>query len=283
MPTRILRDGILDSERVDKLSDGGELFYRRLMSVVDDYGRFEADPVILRSKCYPRRTDRITVDQIESWLAELATELAVVYQSGRKRYLQLTDFGQRIRSEKSKYPGPPAENGWHPPTPADNDSKCPPTRARGRTESESESESDAKADAKADAETTAGGKTPPRRATAPEDRFHEIVAEYPNQTGIDAACRWYLSELDRNHGDKRKGLPDAILDGIRRWKLSAQWRDKQTGEIDTRFIPALHRFLGCPEQGKQERRMYLENPPEWKALSPKPSGGGRNSAFESAQ
>jgi hypothetical protein len=33
MPNRILREGILESERIDKIGPMSELFYRRLMSV----------------------------------------------------------------------------------------------------------------------------------------------------------------------------------------------------------------------------------------------------------
>ena len=36
MPTRILRDGILTSERVNLLDWEAEVFYRRLLSVGDD-------------------------------------------------------------------------------------------------------------------------------------------------------------------------------------------------------------------------------------------------------
>jgi hypothetical protein len=39
MPSRLLREGILDSEAVNALSFAAEVFYRRLMSVVDDFGR----------------------------------------------------------------------------------------------------------------------------------------------------------------------------------------------------------------------------------------------------
>ncbi len=42
MPTRILREGILTSETVNRLSLGAELFYRKFMPVVDDYGRYHA-------------------------------------------------------------------------------------------------------------------------------------------------------------------------------------------------------------------------------------------------
>ena len=38
MPSRVIRDGILESESVNALSWEAELFFRRLMSVVDDFG-----------------------------------------------------------------------------------------------------------------------------------------------------------------------------------------------------------------------------------------------------
>lgn len=107
MPNRILREGIIDSDRVDRLSEPAEVFYRRLMSVVDDFGRFEADPVILRAKCYPRRTDKLSIEDIQCRLGETVDAgLVALYMQGRKRYLQIIDFNQRIRSE-SKFPPPP--------------------------------------------------------------------------------------------------------------------------------------------------------------------------------
>lgn len=69
MPRRTLRDTINTSPHVDKLDAPAEVFYRRLMSEVDDYGRFEALPVILRSRCYPLRADRIRETDLVRWLA----------------------------------------------------------------------------------------------------------------------------------------------------------------------------------------------------------------------
>ena len=48
MPNRILREGILTSERIERLDWAEEVFYRRVMSVVDDYGRYYARPALLR-------------------------------------------------------------------------------------------------------------------------------------------------------------------------------------------------------------------------------------------
>ena len=50
MPDRIVRQGILTSDRVNQLDWGAECFYRRLMSIVDDYGRYDARPAVLRAQ-----------------------------------------------------------------------------------------------------------------------------------------------------------------------------------------------------------------------------------------
>lgn len=107
MPTRILRDGILTSERVAKLGWGAEVFYRRLMSVADDHGRYYALPALLRAACYPLHLDKVSDADIGKWLTECVTAALVsVYPaSDGKRYLQILDFGQRIQS-KSKFPEP---------------------------------------------------------------------------------------------------------------------------------------------------------------------------------
>jgi len=111
MPTRMIRDGILTSERVNALSERAELFYRRLMSVVDDYGRFSANLTLLRASCYPLKLDGVKEDSIKKHLAEAVDAgLIVLYTVGSKQCLQLQDFGQRIQS-KSKYPEPPGNGG----------------------------------------------------------------------------------------------------------------------------------------------------------------------------
>lgn len=108
MPTRIIRDGILTSDRVNALSERAELFYRRLMSVCDDYGRFSANRQLLRSYCYPLRVDDISLKLIEQWLGEcVRARLIFLYVVEGKEYLQMIDFGQRMQS-KSKHPEPPA-------------------------------------------------------------------------------------------------------------------------------------------------------------------------------
>jgi hypothetical protein len=113
MPNRILRDGINTSERVNALTPGAELFFRRAMSICDDYGRYHGHPTTLRAGCWPTNPEVCTDDDIRAWLAELtggARPLIRTYTSGTGTYIELDGFHQRIQAA-SKYPSPPWDNG----------------------------------------------------------------------------------------------------------------------------------------------------------------------------
>lgn len=107
MPNRIIREGILTSERVNLLSPNAELFYRRLQSVVDDFGRYTANLTLLRASCYPLKLDSVKEDSISKHLAECVdARLIVLYTVADKAFLELQDFRQQVRAKESKYPSP---------------------------------------------------------------------------------------------------------------------------------------------------------------------------------
>ena len=108
MPNRILREGILTSDRIESLDAPSEVFYRRLMSKVDDHGLYDARPSILRSSLYPLRIDRVREADIARWIAacEKAGVIAL-YQHDGKPYLRMLDTRWQARSE-AKYPMPSA-------------------------------------------------------------------------------------------------------------------------------------------------------------------------------
>lgn len=139
MPNRILRDGILDSEAVNGLSEQGEIFYRRLMSIVDDYGRFEANPVVLRARLFAMQLDRWPLSRVSEALSEVSRltvneeHLVIVYEVGNKKYLEIQRFKQRVRSPSSKYPG--VDDGHV--TVAGQTDDGPPRASRARTSSSS--------------------------------------------------------------------------------------------------------------------------------------------------
>lgn len=151
MPTRIVREGILSSETVNSLSDGAELFYRRLMSVVDDYGRYFAGIHTLHGAVWTLKAPFHAPEWTSRKLKECCDKgLVTIYGDGR--YLVVHKLNQQIRS-KSKFPAPP-----------DNimQSTCI-TSAKQMPSTclaQSESESDAKANTKSDTQPPpTGGKT----------------------------------------------------------------------------------------------------------------------------
>src|SRR5262249_14251350 len=101
------RESILTSERVNSLSIEAELFYRRLMSVADDWGRFHANLTLLRTQVYPLKPDLYTETQIEGFLSECERAgLLALYVANGRRYLDIVNFGQRTQSKSSKFPSP---------------------------------------------------------------------------------------------------------------------------------------------------------------------------------
>ncbi len=193
MPSRIVREGIISSPRVNRLTFGAELLYRRLMSVADDYGRFHASPVTIRAACWPFCPEKVSESQIKKWLTECLqgdSPLISEYTAQGGRYLIINDFGQQIRT-KSKFPNP------------DNDliSGCNQSAQPSRSRI-SESYSDAESNAQSEAQV------PSVRAVAPfikqalraadlngqtSQKFEDFWTRYPRKQHRDAACMEWLS------------------------------------------------------------------------------------------
>lgn len=107
MPNRILRAGINSSDRVNQLDCAEEVFYRRLMSVVDDYGLFDARPSILRAQLFPLRIDRVREADISRWLAACEKAgLILLYEADEKQFLWMLNTEWAGRAEP-KFPLPP--------------------------------------------------------------------------------------------------------------------------------------------------------------------------------
>ena len=107
MPNRILKESICTSDNLDSLSTEAEAFFYRLLVQCDDYGRMDARPPILLSRCYPLRLDRVTIAMVSQWLDQLRrAELITLYTVAGKPYLQFTtwDKHQQVRAQRSKYP-----------------------------------------------------------------------------------------------------------------------------------------------------------------------------------
>ncbi len=115
MPNRVVREGWIESDAINGLSPEAEVFFLHLTLRADDYGRFYADPRILRSHLFPIKTG-VTVEHVAVWLTECeratsgdSIKLLYRYRVLGKDYLQITKFRQRLRIMKSKFPFPPNE------------------------------------------------------------------------------------------------------------------------------------------------------------------------------
>ncbi|MDP0495068.1 MAG: hypothetical protein Q7Q73_02560 [Verrucomicrobiota bacterium JB024] len=93
---------------MNALSEREELFYRKLFSIADDYGLFDARAPILRTRMYPLRPTVRETDMTHLLAACEKAGLVALYEHAGKPYGVILDFGQQ-RKSKPKHPLPPAE------------------------------------------------------------------------------------------------------------------------------------------------------------------------------
>lgn len=118
MPTRYLKPGIRDSDTIERVSERAEICYYRLLVTVDDFGRFDARPAMIKAECFPIR-DAISPADCTRMLLELeAAQLLDLYTVSGKPYLQLRKWDNKPRSSESKFPPNPTSRE-HPRTLAD--------------------------------------------------------------------------------------------------------------------------------------------------------------------
>jgi hypothetical protein len=173
LPNRMIRECALTSLSLEKLSHGAERFFWRLTLVADDFGRFEADPRILRSKCFPVFDPaKISLDEIMAWWAELLDGGLVVSYTVRGRYYgHFPNWArhQRVRNSTSKFPAPPDTDAIPRHVAADRGDM--PSSAAG----DGDGDGDVVGDGDEDEEKQEGARAPRRRAFRPQINGHVAV------------------------------------------------------------------------------------------------------------
>lgn len=110
MPQRFLKPGLISSPKWDDLTWRTQSFYVRLLTLVDDFGRYEANPALLKSMAFPLRSDIRASDVTEMSRQLHEAGLAIRYTVAGKDYLQITNWTERARSEISRFPEPPQDS-----------------------------------------------------------------------------------------------------------------------------------------------------------------------------
>jgi hypothetical protein len=101
---------VILSKKVNAVSEGAENLYYRANISADDYGRYHAEPEILKGQIYTLR--KISLKEIARRVDELwRINLVKLYEVSGERYLEVVDFEKHQtfktdRAKKAEYPEP---------------------------------------------------------------------------------------------------------------------------------------------------------------------------------
>lgn len=137
MPNRIIKESLCSSEKIASLSDFEFRLWVGLITQVDDAGRGDARPAIIKGRVFPFR-ERLSIKDIDAALQALAAKGCVsLYTVDGKPYFLFPGWvkHQRVRDCKPKYPEPPENLNL--PQPAASCGELPQPAALIQYESES--------------------------------------------------------------------------------------------------------------------------------------------------
>jgi len=215
MPNRIIKDSLLTSEKIADLTDFEFRLWVSMILLVDDAGRGDARPAIIRGRAFPLR-ERVTLKDIETAVHGLAAKGCVdLYTVGGRPYFWFPTWSdhQRIREVKPKYPAPEDADAL-----PQSAAVCgnPPQSAASCRELRPESESNPN--------PNPNPNPTPTRTGARGAAFDAFWAAYPRKVGKQEARKaWEKVPVE--------AFP-RIVPAIEAQKKSAQWQ-----KDDGQFIP----------------------------------------------
>lgn len=187
MPSRMLRDWT-DSLRFDDLSAEAERLFTRLIMKADDYGRFHADPRLVKAACFPL-SESLRANTVSTWLTELSgRKLVFSYTAGTLDLLAIVNFRQRLKMSRPKFPAPDGKPpDWLPesiePTELPGTSRNFPEVAEFSGSSRSRSRSESRSGKKFCDEP--GTASPP---------LNPLAVEFPEFPTVGEARTWVLTD-----------------------------------------------------------------------------------------
>lgn len=111
--SRMIREGLCDSERVAKLGWFAQALFFRLLLKADDFGFYDARPAFVRAQLFSTMLDKAREADVSRALLECERAgLIRFYEVDEHRYLEILRYGQRVRNVKTKFAPPP---WWSPP------------------------------------------------------------------------------------------------------------------------------------------------------------------------
>lgn len=138
MPNRILKESICYSEKINRLSYFEEVLFYRLMVNCDDFGRLDARPEFLRSRCFPVKP-RVSKAAMETALLNLERAgLIRLYAVEDAVFLLLPGWTkhQNVKVQRPRFPAPSDGQNF-----GQKGGSLNPIQSESESESVSESES----------------------------------------------------------------------------------------------------------------------------------------------
>jgi len=249
MPQRFLRPGIRTSKRWNRCDWPSQSLYARLLTLVDDHGRYEADPELLRSEAFPYGDpagECLQLTTVAGMLRTLAAkELLLLYKTGEKEYLQILRWQERARSQ-SKFPEPTrqqlttVDNKCSPPSPSPSPSpSSAPSPAPSSVRPQADSDlfvNDYGEAKRLICERILNGKDPNRFWSADADK--DLLKHLPMPRLEIERVAWFLGlpndgspELEARKPKTETGLMAYWGDEVTRanafWQKLYGWREKK--------------------------------------------------------
>lgn len=237
----MLRD-CTDSDKINLLSAHAEVLFYRLMMKADDYGSFSANVKLIKSNCFPLRTDTVRDADISRWMDELLKAgLIVVYMFAGKSYLRILNFGQRLRNKKKRYPDCPPEllNNSEPQQVAASCGEKPP-------EEEEEEELEEEVELEEERE-----EKPPLPVFLEDGLIWDIEADLTNnrlrfeqvcmaaqkskEIGEKSLKKYHLNLLEKEAYPRTRR---SLYAGFQKWLLNEKSYGQQKGSTTTKQTPS---------------------------------------------
>lgn len=107
MPNRVIREGLLDSDKYWRCPIEARELYRHLQLLADDLGCGSLAPVLIRRRCFNAAPPQDVIDSLLQTLFDV--DLIRIYVVNSVRYYFITKFNQRLRRMYLRHPKPPFE------------------------------------------------------------------------------------------------------------------------------------------------------------------------------
>lgn len=105
MPTRLIREGLLDSERYWSCTIEARELFTHLMLLADDFGCLSMSPASIGRRCFDQRPTSEKLAKLVTQLCD--ADLIRQYQEGGATFAFIPRFRQRLQRFTLKHPKPP--------------------------------------------------------------------------------------------------------------------------------------------------------------------------------